>query len=230
MCYTISDLFKAMHYCNKCVKWENFEDEQEKKRFYKMKRDLVYYLIRNHKELNITIDDCHIDLQPSKITNGNVRLYAFCLTYGDSIFKVHQKEYSKLTQLFDLLNINFSEIGTYELKMDDTLSFTMEEFANAMVIISEFYNKWKLDSLIYNLNDPNAHVEDVYESFVFFFPDFKFKLEMKGSTMGKHTIVNVIHRRTGRSYRLPMNALKAHGEKYLPCWRKEHHNFKHCIN
>ena len=56
---TISQLFDAIHYCNKFVKTDNCTDNHFKKDFYGKKRDLVYHMIKNHKS-SVAIKDFYV--------------------------------------------------------------------------------------------------------------------------------------------------------------------------
>jgi len=229
MNYTIRDLFVAIHYCNKMVKDDTFVGIETRKDFYRKKRNLLYHMIRNHKELGIEISDCHIDIQNSLINNKPNRLYAFCLTHDGTELKVHQREYAKLTQLFQILKFTSEVTGDYAYTHDESLTFNRDLLNESLNIIKVFHNEWNLNKYVSNLNDPSASTQDVYDSLVYYFPDFKFTAQMKGSTIGKHTVIQITHKNSGRTYYMPLNMLKAHGEKYLPHWREEHRFFKHCI-
>lgn len=231
MAFTINELFDALHYCNKVVKLDEFKNYEAKREFYNMKRDLLYHIIKNHRLLGVSITECFIDLQPSNVQEGTMnRLYAFCLTYEGTELKVHQREYSKLTQLLDVLKIRFAEGKDYCPDSNEDVIWNEEAWNKTIHIIKVFYhNEWHLDELIRNLCDKANAISDIFDSFVYYFPDFKFTLERKGALIGVNTVVQVKHINSGRTYRITLGMLRAKGELMLPIWRKQHKIFKVCI-
>ena len=227
---TIKDLFNAIHYCNKAVKCDEFQSYELKRLFYHMKRDLLYHIIKNYKTYDINITECTIDLQPSNVKNGTMnRLYAFCLTYEDTELRVHQKEYSKLVQLFDLLDIEFTEGGNYCPEPDANFKWSNDSWLQAIGVVKEFYERWHLNELVHNLCDKTNDLNKIYDSFVYYHHDFKFTLEKKGDLIGKHTVVQVRHINSGRIYRIVLDILRAKGELILPKWRTQHKMFNFCL-
>ena len=216
MSYTIKNLLNAIHYCNKAVKCDELNDKFFKKEFYRMKRDLLYHLIKNYKDLGLTI------------TKYDVKLYAFCISYEDVELKVHQIDYSKLTQLFKILNIDFPITQEYQ-QSEEHFEVNNDELSHAYDVVKYYFNKWDLKKLVSNLCDKTCDINDVFTSFVYYFPDFKFTVEGKSLTMGKKSIVKVTHRKSGRTYRLYLNTLRSMGESLLPIWRKKHVIYKCCL-
>lgn len=189
-------------------------------------------MIRNHKDYGIVINDCHIDTQNSLFSKKLNRLYAFCLCYDNTVLKVHQPEYAKLTQLFDMLGVVFESVNDYEYVPDETLIFEEKQFDKSFDIVNSFYDKWGLNRYVSNFNAPHTSAQDVYDSLIYYFPDFIFTPEMKGSTIGKKTIIRIIHKNSGRVYRMTLKMLKTHGDKYLSNWRekwKQKHLIKNII-
>lgn len=223
---SIANLFDAIHYCNKMVKTHPYIDKETVREFYNKKRNLLFFIIKNHKSLNVEIIDCHIDLQTHSENDKTTRLYAFHLSYGETQLKVHQTNYSKMGQLIEILNIPLSEMKEYESTVDETLQFKLEKFNSFMNVINEFHDKWGLAKYAFNLNDPILKSTEVYESFVYFFPDFKFEVEDDKKIIGKNSIIKVIHIKSRRVYRMRLNMLKANGEKFLPIWRKKNRKAK----
>lgn len=230
MVYTIKNLFEAIHYCNKAVKCDNFQDYELKRVFYHMKRDLLYHMIKNHKIYGITITECTIDIQPSNMQNDAMNiLYAFCLTYDGTELKVHQRQYSKLIQLFEVLDIKFNGKKDYCAE-NDNFVWDYDSWTNAINIMKTFYSdKWHLDGLIQHLCDKTNNINDIFDSFVYYFSDFNFALERKGVQIGKKTIVQVRHIKSGRTYRITLDMLRARGERMLPVWRQQHKMFSVCL-
>ena len=230
MDYSMKDLFDAIHYCNKVVKCDDFKDYELKRTFYHMKRDLLYHMIKNHKIYGITITECTIDNQPSNVQNDAMNiLYTFCLTCDGTELKVHQRQYSKLTQLFDVLNIKFNGNRDYCAE-NNNFVWDYDSWSNAFDIVKTYYsNKWHLNELIQNLCDKINSIDNVFDSFVYYFSDFKFTLERKGIQIDKHTVVQVRHIKSGRTYRITLDMLRAKGELILPVWRKKHKMFNFCL-
>lgn len=226
---TISQLFDAIHYCNKFVKTDNCTDNHFKKDFYGKKRDLVYHMIKNHKSLQIKIDECRIDIQDSQVCGGGIKLYAFRLTHDGTELKVHQKSGSKLDSIFAFHNIVFEEIGEYVYTPDEDLEYTPENTNNAISIINKFYRKWGLHSITNNLQDRFATYPLIFNSFVYFYPDFSFTLPDGVETVKKNTIIHIKHKKSGRKYKLEMVALKKCGDNLLPLWRKKDVKTKKCL-
>ena len=223
--YTLTDLFQAIHYCNKYVK--EFETSY-KKEFYQKKRKLLYHLIRNSEKLNIVISDCRKEFQENTLKQQKSVLYTFKLTYENVDLKVHQPVYSKLTDLFKWKGIDFPEAGDYEYVVETALAFNEEGMIHNLNIMSYFYETvWHLDKIEFNLSNPAASLKDIYESFCYFFPDFSFKPET--TTLGKKTIIQVVHLKSRRCFRLKMSSLRVCGEQYLPVWRTKTVNFSRCL-
>jgi hypothetical protein len=219
MRYTISQLFDAIHYCNQLVKTDYFIDDVFKKDFYNKKRMLVYHMIKNHKVMKITIDECCIDKQDSKICDGINELYSFCLKHNGNELRVHQKKNIKLDTLFALNNIVFSEGEKYQHRPDVNLVFTEDAINSAIKVIDKFYKKWNLQHIITNLGDRFVPYKTTYESFVYYYPDFIFSLEFPEDKIEKRSIVKIKHKKSKRAYRMEMVALRKCGDNYLPLWR-----------
>lgn len=221
MRYTISQLFDAIHYCNQLVKTDYFIDDVFKKDFYNKKRMLVYHMIKNHKVMKITIDECCIDKQDSKICDGINELYSFCLKHNGNELRVHQKKNIKLDTLFALNNIVFSEGEKYQHRPDVNLVFTEDAINSAIKVIDKFYKKWNLHCIVNNLGDRFVPYKTTYDSFVYYYPDFTFYLEEPDNKIGKRSIVQIKHKKSKRLYRMEMIALRKCGDNYLPLWREK---------
>jgi hypothetical protein len=229
MRYTISQLFDALHYCNKFVKTSLCTDISLKKDFYLKKRDLIYHLIRNHKQMQIEISDCRIDMQEAQIGDKPIKLYALQLTKDGTSLRVHQKSYTKLDELFKLKGINFDVIGNYEYSPDDELSFNDDNLSNALKIIEKFHKKWGLHCIATHLTDKNVTNKTVFDSFVYFYPDFSFKLVEEDSKIKNGSVVQVTHKPSRRTYKLNVGSLRCSGNIFLKTWREKAHKFKRCL-
>lgn len=219
MRHTIKDLFDAIHYCNQYVKTEQ-SDNNFKKDFYNKKRALVYHMIKNHKVMQITIDECYIDKQDSSICNEIIELYSFCLKHDSAELRVHQKKCNKLINLFKMNNIVFTDGENYQHRIDNNLEFTQDEAENAIKVINKFYKKWHLHNITNNLNDRFVPYKTTYDSFVYYYPDFTFSLEIPDN-VSKRSIVEIKHKKSKRIYKMEMVALRKCGEMYLPLWREK---------
>lgn len=226
---TISQLFDAIHYCNKFVKTENCTDSLFKKDFYSKKRDLIYHMVKYHKQFQIAIDECRIDMQNSQVENSLIKLYAFRLTHDGTELKVHQKSCSKLDSLFAFHNIVFEETGEYTYTPDEDLEYNHDNTEKAISIINKFHKKWGLHNIINHLGDKFASYPTVYNSFVYFFPDFTFSVDDDTKIIKKNTIIHIKHKKSGRNYKLEMVALKKCGDYLLPLWRKKDVKTKKCL-
>lgn len=226
---TISQLFDAIHYCNKFVKTENCTDNLFKKDFYSKKRDLIYHMIKNHKLFQITIDDCCIDTQNSQVKDSVIELYAFRLIHNGYELKVHQKRGSKLDSIFAFHNIVFEKTGQYVYTPDSELIYSKESTDKAIAIINKFYKKWNLHNITNNLGDKFASYPLIFNSFAYFYPDFTFTVDESTQIIKKNTIVHIKHKKSGRTYKLEMVALKKCGDNLLPLWRKKDVKTKKCL-
>lgn len=229
MRYTISQLFDAIHYCNQLVKTDYFNDDVFKKDFYNKKRMLVYHMIKNHKVMKITIDECCIDKQDSKICDGINELYSFCLKHNGNELRVHQKKNIKLDTLFAFNNIVFSEGEKYQHRPDVNLVFTEDAINSAIKVINKFYKKWNLQHIITNLGDKFVPYKTTYESFVYYYPDFIFSLEFPEDKIEKRSVVKIKHKKSKRAYRMEMVALRKCGDNYLQLWRDKAVKFKNTL-
>lgn len=221
MRYTISQLFDAIHYCNQLVKTDYFNDDVFKKDFYNKKRMLVYHMIKNHKVLQITIDECYIDKQDSQVCDGINELYSFCIKHNGNELRVHQKKNIKLDTLFALNNIVFTEGEKYQHRADVNLEFTEDAINSAIKVIDKFYKKWNLHNIVNNLGDRYVTYKTTYESFAYYYPDFTFSLEFPDDNVSKRSIVKIKHKKSKRTYRMEMVALRKCGDIYLPLWREK---------
>jgi hypothetical protein len=168
-------------------------------------------------------------MQSSQVKNCLIKLYAFRLTHDGKELKIHQKSYSKLDSLFAFHNIVFEEIGEYAYTPDEDLEYTPENTNNAMSVINKFYRKWGLHSITNNLQDKFATYPLIFNSFVYFYPDFSFTLPDGVETVKKNTIICIKHKKSGRKYKLEMVALKKCGDYLLPLWRKKDVKTKKCL-
>lgn len=219
---TISQLFDAIHYCNQYVKTEFCTDGVFKKDFYNKKRALIYHMIKNHKIMQITIDDCCIDRQDSQVIDDGIHeLYSFCLKHNCNELRVHQKKNIKLDSLFKLNNIIFTDGKEYLHCVDNNLEFTQNDADKAIKVIDKFYKKWNLHCIVSNLGDKFVPYKTTYESFVYYYPDFTFSLEEPDSKIGKRSIVQIKHKKSKRLYRMEMVSLRKCGDNYLPLWREK---------
>ena len=226
---TISQLFDAIHYCNQYVKTEFCTDEVFKKEFYDKKRALIYHMIKNHKLMQISVEDCCIDIQDSQVCDGINELYSFCLRHNGNELRVHQKKNIKLDFLFKLNDIIFTGGEKYEHQIDSNLEFTQSEIENAIKVIDKFYKKWNLQSIVNHLGDRHVPYQTTYESFVYYYSDFQFALEAGDDIATKKSVVLIKHKKSKRTYRMDMVALRKCGDMYLPLWRDKAVKFKNSL-
>lgn len=221
MRHTISHLFDALHYCNKFVKTEFCTDEVIKKDFYTKKRDLIYHIIKNHKLFKISIDECRIEEQKSLITDGVNKLYAFALTKDNKTLKVHQKKYNKLDTLLNFLDISIDGICDYYNEIDNDLVFDDTEFSKCINIINKFYIKWGLHQITNNLSDNKVKNKMVFDSYVYYYPDFSFYLEDGAKKIKNGDIIKITNKKTKKHHKLQMGNLRCRGNHFLTIWRNE---------
>ena len=219
MRHTISQLFDALHYCNKFVKTEFCTDEVIKKDFYAKKRDLIYHIIKNHKIFQISIDECRIEEQKSIITDGVNKLYAFALTKDNKTLKVHQKKSNKLDTLLKFLDISIDGICEYHNEIDNDLIFDETEFSKCINIINKFYIKWRLHQIANNLSDNKVTNKMVFDSYAYYYPDFSFYLEDGVKKIKNGDIIKITHKKTKKIYKLQMGNLRCRGNQFLNYWR-----------
>lgn len=221
MRYTIAHLFNALHYCNKFVKSDFCSDEGIRKEFYAKKRDLIYHMIKNHKEFQINISECRIELQKSLIYDDINELYAFAFIKDGAVLKVHQKKYSKLSDLLSILNINTDEICEYKNEDDDNLTFNEEDFSKALNVINKFYIKWRLHHITNHLTDKKVTNKMVYDSYVYYYPDFSFYLENGTQKIKNSDNVRIKYKKSKKEHKLNIGLLRSQGSTYLKVWREK---------
>lgn len=221
MRYTILHLFNALHYCNKFVKSEFCSDEEIRKDFYAKKRDLIYHIIKNHTLFHIDLVEHRIEVQKSLIYDDINELYAFAFVKDGVILKVHQKKYSKLSDLLSILNINTDEICEYKNEDDENLTFNEENFSKALNVINKFYIKWRLHHITNHLTDKKVTNKMVYDSYVYYYPDFSFYLENGTQKIKNGDNVRIKYKKSKKEHKLNIGLLRSQGSTYLKAWREK---------
>ena len=221
MRHTISELFNALHYCNKFVKSEFCSDEGTRKEFYAKKRDLIYHIIKNHKVFQINISECRIELQKSLIYDDINELYAFAFIKDGVALKVHQKKYNKLSDLLSILGINADEVCEYKNEEDNDLTFNEVDFSKALNVIDKFYIKWRLHHITNNLTDKKVTNKMVYDSYVYYHPDFSFYLENGTQKIKNGDNVRIKYKKSKKEHKLNIGLLRSSGSAYLKFWREK---------
>ena len=226
----IKKLFQAIDYCNKCVKQFGKSGDAERKRFYEMKKHLLYHMIREKERFGIRVHECKMEEQGDITGSGSHKLYAIGLSYDGAELLVHQVLYSKLRNLIDRKGIEVSDGGVYVPKDEVRPVFSKNEFKASMDFMAEAIESWGIKDFVFNVASKEHPNDVVYNSYRYLYPDFEFTYEVKKG-LYNHTIIKIIKPGTVHNYVMSMKSLRMFGETALNIWsrKSQFKKFSFCL-